>query len=145
MVGHPINKTQRSIIQRYEPLLLLPLRWRRNGRDGVSNHQPHDCLLNHLFRRRTKETWKLRVTGPWAKNSSVNGEFPAQRASKAENVSVWWRYHDTTDLIARPSRCITAQAPMIYNHTTLRCFIAFRSISSSSHMPPFIQFAICLI
>ena len=21
------------------------LRWRHNGRDGVSNHQPHDCLL----------------------------------------------------------------------------------------------------
>ena len=26
--------------------------WRHNGRDGVSNHQPHDCLLNCLFRRR---------------------------------------------------------------------------------------------
>ena len=25
---------------------LLPLRWRHNGRDSVSNHQPHDCLLN---------------------------------------------------------------------------------------------------
>ena len=23
-----------------------PLRWRHNGRDGVSNHQPHDRLLN---------------------------------------------------------------------------------------------------
>ena len=22
------------------------LQWRHNGRDGVSNHQPHDCLLN---------------------------------------------------------------------------------------------------
>ena len=22
-----------------------PLRWRQNGRDSVSNHQPHDCLL----------------------------------------------------------------------------------------------------
>ena len=21
------------------------------------------------------------------------GEFPAQRASKAENVSIWWRHH----------------------------------------------------
>ena len=39
------------------------LRWRHNGRDGVSNHQPRDCLLNRLFRRRSKETSKLRVTG----------------------------------------------------------------------------------
>ena len=28
------------------------LQWRHNWRDGVSNHQPHDCLLNRLFRRR---------------------------------------------------------------------------------------------
>ena len=40
-----------------------PLRWRHNGRDGVSNHQPHDCLLNSLFGRRSKKTWKFRVTG----------------------------------------------------------------------------------
>ena len=31
------------------------LLWRHNGCDGVSNHQPHDCLLNHLFRRRSKK------------------------------------------------------------------------------------------
>ena len=33
--------------------------WRRNGRDGVSNHQPHDCLLNCLFTRGSKKTSKL--------------------------------------------------------------------------------------
>ena len=25
--------------------------------DGVSNHQPHDCLLNRLFRRKSKKTF----------------------------------------------------------------------------------------
>ena len=39
------------------------LQWRQNGPDSVSNHQPHDCLLNRLFRRRSKKTSKLRVTG----------------------------------------------------------------------------------
>ena len=39
------------------------LQWRHNGRDSVSNHQPHDCLLNRLFRRRSKKTPKLRFTG----------------------------------------------------------------------------------
>ena len=39
------------------------LHWRHNDHDGVSNHQPHDCLLNRLFRRRSKKTSKLRVTG----------------------------------------------------------------------------------
>ena len=39
------------------------LRWRHNGRDSVSNHQPRDCLLNLLFRHRSKKTSKLGVTG----------------------------------------------------------------------------------
>ena len=58
-----------------------------------SNHQPHDCLLNRLFRRRLKKTSKLRVTGLCARNSPVTGEFPAQRASNVENISIWWRHH----------------------------------------------------
>ena len=39
------------------------LRWRHNECDSVSNHQPHDCLLNRFFRRRSKKTSKFRVTG----------------------------------------------------------------------------------
>ena len=45
------------------------LHCRYNDHDGVSNHQPHDCLLNRLFRRRSKKTSKLRVTGLCAGNS----------------------------------------------------------------------------
>ena len=68
---------------------LNPLYWRHNDNDGVSNHQPHVCLRNRLFRRRSKKTSKLRVTGICV----GTGEFPAQRASYAENVSIWWRHH----------------------------------------------------
>ena len=32
----------------------ITIRWRHNEHDSVSNHQPHDCLLNHLFGRRSK-------------------------------------------------------------------------------------------
>ena len=73
--------------------LNIPILWRHNGRDGVSNHQPHDCLLNRLFKAQIKETSKLRVTGLCGENSTVTGEFPAQRVSNAENVSIWWRHH----------------------------------------------------
>ena len=69
------------------------LRWRHNERDCVSDHQPRDCLLNRLFERRSKKTLKLRVTGLCAGNSPGTGEFPAQMASYAENVSIWWRHH----------------------------------------------------
>ena len=58
---------------------MRPLQWRHNGPDGVSNHQPHDCLLKRLFGRRSKKTSKLRVTGLCAGNSPITGEFPPQR------------------------------------------------------------------
>ena len=73
--------------------MLSALQWRHNGHDSVSNHQPHDCLLNRLFRRRSKKISKLRVTGFCAGNSPETGEFPAQMASNAECVSIWWRHH----------------------------------------------------
>ena len=65
-----------------------PLQWRHNEHDGVLNHQRHHCLLNRLFGCRSKKTSKLRVTGLCAGNSPGTGEFPAQKASNAENVSI---------------------------------------------------------
>ena len=59
----------------------------------VSNHQPHDCLLNRPFRPRSKKTSKIHVTGLCGGNSLVTGEFHTQRVSNAENVSIWWRDH----------------------------------------------------
>ena len=48
----------------------------------------------NIFRHRSKKTSKLRVTGLCEVNSLVTGEFPTQRASNTENVSIWWRHHD---------------------------------------------------
>ena len=70
-----------SVPTQYKPLIL---RWRRNERDGVSNHQPHQCLLNRIFSHRWKKISKLRFTGLCEGNSPVAGEFTAQRASNAE-------------------------------------------------------------
>ena len=62
------------------PVNSWSLQWRHNG---VSNHQPYDCLLNRLFRRRSQKTSKLRVTSLCAGNSPGTGEFSAQMASHA--------------------------------------------------------------
>ena len=62
----------------------VTLQWRQNERGGVSNHQPHDCLLNRLFRHRSKKTSKFRISGLCAGNSPVTGELSAQRTSNAE-------------------------------------------------------------
>ena len=54
-----LNKICKKKIRKY----LSTLQWRYNGRDGISNHRRHDCLLNLLSRLRSKKTSKLRVTG----------------------------------------------------------------------------------
>ena len=49
------------------------LQWRHNELDGVSNHQPHDCLLNRLFKAQIKENIKAPRHWPlW-------GEFTGDR------------------------------------------------------------------
>ena len=45
------------------------LQWRHNDCYGISNHQPHGCLLNRLFRRRSKE--KIKAPRHWP----LCGEF----------------------------------------------------------------------
>ena len=81
---------QQSWWRRPVPTLL----WRHNGDQCVLNCELHDCILNRLFGRWSKKTSKLRVTGLRAGNSPETGEFPAQMASNAENISIWWRHHD---------------------------------------------------
>ena len=72
-----------------------PLQWRHNECDGVSNHRCFHCFPNCCFRHRSKKTSELCVTGLCAGNSPVTGEFPPQKASNTENVSIWWHHHTT--------------------------------------------------
>ena len=100
LLNHFWRKKLQSTTDRLWP---FSLRWRHNDHAGVWNHQPHGCLLNRLFRRKSKKTSKLRVTGLCAGNSPGTGEFPAQMASYAENVSIWWRHHVLTWFNFNPS------------------------------------------
>ena len=77
-----------------------PLQWRHNERDGVSNQRLLHCMLICWFRRRSKEISQLRVTGLCTGNMPVTGDFPAQRANNAKNVSIWCRHHDMLAMAA---------------------------------------------
>ena len=97
----------KMLLRNFSMGFLSSLQWRHNEHDGVSNHQHHDSLHNRLFVRRSRKTSKLRATGLCGGNSPVTGKFPAQRASYAENISIWWRHHvseiryrPVTDLIS---------------------------------------------
>ena len=70
------------------------LQWRHNERDDVANHQRLEYLLNRLFRRWSKKTGKLRLTGFCEGISPITGGFPSQGASNAENGFIWWRHHE---------------------------------------------------
>ena len=81
----------------------MTLQWRHNGHNSISNHQPHDCLLNYIFTHWSKKTSKLRVTDLCAGNSPVTAEFPTQRASNTESVSIWSRHHGCHTLVSHKS------------------------------------------
>ena len=103
---------------------LISLQRRHNGCGSVSNYQPHHCLLNRLFRRRSKKISKLRVTGLCAGNSPETGEFPAQMASNAANVSIWWRHH----VIKDPNSTI----PLVLGQYLIRTVVLISLILSAS-------------
>ena len=104
---------------------LNTLRWRHNGRDNDPNHQPHGCLLKRLFRPRSRKTSKLRVTGLCVGNSPGTGEFPAQMASNAENVSIWWRHHENVISLTVCLDCmrwrLSKEKPLILPMTKKTC------------------------
>ena len=82
------------------------LQWHHNERDSVSNQQPHDCLLNGLFRRRSKKASKPGVTGLCVGNSPVTGESPHKGTVTRKmfpfddvimfksqwNINLWYRF-----------------------------------------------------
>ena len=78
-----LSLTHRGLVTHMRPwtgsllVMIVPwsLRWRHNGHDSVTNHQPHHCLLNRLLGCRSKKTSKLRVNGLCAGNSPVRGQW----------------------------------------------------------------------
>ena len=72
----------------WRDILSRSLKWRHNEHNGISNHQPRDCLLNRLFRHRSKKTSKLHVTGLCEGNSPL-------KALKSACDSLKLRLHGT--------------------------------------------------
>ena len=87
--------------ERMESRLYMPYErnpkasWRHNWHGSVSNHQPHGCLLNRLFRRRSKKTSKLLVTGLCVGNSPEPVNSP-------HKGPVTWKMFPFDDVITGP-------------------------------------------
>ena len=95
------------------------LQWRHYNRDGVSNHRRLN-FNSTAFRRRSKITSKLRLTGLCEGNSPVTFELPAQRASNAEKVSIWRCHHDHEQIASDMTPC---KSHKICLHFFILCLI----------------------
>ena len=117
----------------------------------VPKYQPHGCLLNRLFRRKSNKLSKLRVTGLCEGDSPVTGEIPAQRVSYAINVSIWWRLHvycgicDVGEfrmqhfLLQDVSYCLRRKVPDTYMHGC-----GFQQLSSFKIRFVWIKASLCI-
>ena len=90
------------------------LQWHHNGRDGISNHQPPDCLLNRLFGRRSKKISKLRVTGlcagnsPWPLNFPLLGDLSRCMSEHLWYVVFAWVWNTAAAIYLNPNLWHTA-------------------------------------
>ena len=92
----------------YLQLVFTTLQWRHNAHNGVSNTNL-SIVYSTVHSGAVKENIKAAPLA-FVGNSPVTGEFPAQSASNAKNVSIWWRHHDKTD----------SQATMYHNGQLMR-------------------------
>ena len=130
--------------------------WRHNDHDSVSNHQPHECLFNRLFRPRSKKTSKLRVTGlcvgnsPGPVNSPHKGPVTRKMFPFDDVIMHFaillvslqkWIQHISTDIISNKISCWShasaIYAKMINCHnkkTTVSCHISRVRWPAVNHM-----------
>ena len=66
------------------------LQWRRNGRDGVSNHQPDDCLLYSGADQRKHQSSAALAFVRGIHRSPVNSPH---KWSVTRKMFPWWRHH----------------------------------------------------
>ena len=86
--------------------------WRHNGYDCVSNHQPHQCLINRLFGHRRKKTSKLRVPGLY--EFSGDRWIPRTNDQLRGNVSIWWCHHAMSAISCRLN--MISKLSLMYRH-----------------------------
>ena len=72
------------------------LQWRHNKRHGVSNHQT-GCLFNRLFKRTSKKTPKLLVTGLCERNPRGIHRWSVDYPHKGPVTRKMFSYDDVID------------------------------------------------
>ena len=78
-----------------------------------------ELFTQSFIQAQIRENIKAPVTGLWARNSPGTGEFPAQMASNAENVSIWWRHRGMPAAPPMPThRILKIELNLTLSHDT---------------------------
>ena len=112
------------------------LQWCQNECDGVSNHQHIDCLLNRSFRRRSKKTSKLRITGflrgyhlwtvnsphKWSKANGISEMMPyMQNPINLIKIVISYLQLCLNKLV--PSLCVCKLTVAIFKFMSKKCLL----------------------
>ena len=82
------------------------LQWRHNERDGVSHHQPHECLLNRLSKRHQSSALLAFVWGQrWQKASNAE-KFPFDDVIKIFLMIIMQPWRIRVNVFMNPPRNI---------------------------------------
>ena len=95
--------TNSFVLLEFEQIISFTLQWRHNERDGVSNRQPHECLLNCLFRYISK-----RGIHRWPENSPYQG-LATRKVFPSDEVIMYYRRrveNQPRDQLMRTTFCV---------------------------------------
>ena len=68
-----------------------PLQWRHDGRNGVSNHQPHDCLRNRLFRHKSTKNQSSASQAPKG-SRAIRDRASYHKISNSLQCFLFWSF-----------------------------------------------------
>ena len=99
----------------------MPLQWCHNERNWVSNHRGVSIVCSIVGSgedlRKHQSSASLAIVGGIS-------EFPTQKASSVENVSIWWRHHGVLNIYSqhlyynflKRSVCILTSISLMYTY-----------------------------
>ena len=142
-IPRPINIPCGRSIRRAWPA--NSLQWRHNGRDGVSNYQSHDCLLNRLFKAQKKKNQSsaslafVRGIHRWPLNSPHKGPIARKMFPFDDVIMSWWR-HGTHIIFLHLSNMILVSSNLAFFRVSrpagiLLTWINLIPASINNHMP----------
>ena len=113
-----------------------------NGCDGVSNHQPHHCLCNRLFRSRSKNIKALRH---WP----LCGEFTGDRwIPRTDGQQRGKCFHLMTSswyicMLSAPKFLGASENVSLFKRTWIIC-VTYRALEMHAHIYVYVYICVCV-